>query len=66
MKLWVNGVDQAVEETLSVGAFLAQLGLEEKPVVVELNETALLPREYVQTLLKDGDRLEIVQITAGG
>lgn len=66
MKLWVNGAAQEVTETLSVTAFLTQLGLEEKPVVVELNETALLPREYAQTVLKDGDRLEIVQITAGG
>lgn len=66
MKLWVNGAAQEVTETLSVTAFLTQLGLEEKLVVLELNETALLPREYAQTVLKDGDRLEIVQITAGG
>ena len=30
------------------------------------NLRALFPREFESTMLKDGDRIEIVQITAGG
>jgi sulfur carrier protein len=37
-----------------------------KPVVVEHNQTALLPREIATTVVNDGDVIEIVQITAGG
>jgi sulfur carrier protein ThiS len=33
---------------------------------VEHNLQALLPRELASTSLTEGDRIEIVQITAGG
>ncbi len=42
------------------------LGFGLKPVVVELNGRALFPREHAETALKEGDVIEIVQITAGG
>ena len=37
-----------------------------KSVVVELNGEAIAPSEFSQRTIQDGDRLEIVQITAGG
>jgi sulfur carrier protein len=37
-----------------------------KPVVVEQNQAALLPREIETATVSDGDVIEIVQITAGG
>ena len=46
--------------------FLNELGFEPGLVVVERNRQALTPAETRQTVLEDGDRLEIVQITAGG
>lgn len=47
-------------------ALLEALGLAGKPVVVEQNQVALLPRELAEAVVKDGDVLEVVQITAGG
>ena len=41
-------------------------GLAGKPVVVEQNQAALLPREIETATVSDGDVIEIVQITAGG
>lgn len=37
-----------------------------KSVVVELNGEAVAPSEFAQRTIQAGDRLEIVQITAGG
>ena len=49
------------------GVFVSDhLGLTGKPVVVELNQRALFPRELASTPLHEGDVLELVQITAGG
>lgn len=66
MKLQVNGVTHEAAAPLTVRGLLDQMGLGERPVVVELNQRALFPREHVGTELHDGDVLEIVQITAGG
>ncbi len=66
MKLQVNGIAHEADSPLTVRGLLDQMGFGEKPVVVELNQRALFPREHVSTELNDGDVLEIVQITAGG
>jgi sulfur carrier protein len=66
MKLVLNGTAQETPAPLTVRGLLDHLGFGKKPVVVELNLRALFPREFEQTHLKDGDKIEIVQITAGG
>ena len=66
MKISVNGAIGEFESTTTVGELLNYLGLAGKPVVVELNQRALFPREHETAELQDGDVLELVQITAGG
>jgi sulfur carrier protein len=50
----------------TIGDLLKSIGLGDRPVVVEHNQRALLPREHAQTALSEGDVVEVVQITAGG
>ena len=67
MQLTINGETQDLEIADStLTTLLAQLGLAGKPVVVELNQQAVLPGDHATTNLKDGDSLEIVTIAAGG
>ena len=66
MNLILNGTSQELPAPLPVRSLLDHLGLGEKPVVVELNLRAIFPREFPITMINDGDRVEIVQITAGG
>jgi sulfur carrier protein len=67
MQLIVNGTPTDLSSpSATVAALLDHLGLAGKPVVVELNERALFPRELASTPLAEGDVLELVQITAGG
>jgi thiamine biosynthesis protein ThiS len=57
-------VDAALPCTLE--AFLRAHNFFPRSVVVELNGEAVAPSEFSQRQLKDGDRLEIVKIVAGG
>jgi thiamine biosynthesis protein ThiS len=66
MNITLNGAVREVAESLTVGGLLAELNLTGMPVVVELNRLALLPREVENAAIKNGDVIEIIQITAGG
>lgn len=66
MKLRINGQEHEASTQTTVRGILNLLGFGEKPVVVELNQQALFPREHESTVLQEGDKVEIIQITAGG
>ncbi len=61
-----NGRPVAFNPPATLFAFLQQLGLPPRSVVVELNGEAVAPSEFESRSLASGDRLEIVRITAGG
>lgn len=66
MIVTLNGSKREFPESMPMATLLEVLGLAGKPVVVEQNQVALLPRELGEAMVKDGDVLEVVQITAGG
>ena len=62
----VNGVSRALGDTPTVAALVRALALEGKRIAVEMNG-AIVPRSrYGETLLRDGDRVEIVGAVGGG
>lgn len=64
--LVINGESRRSKCPLSVSELLVELGLEGKPVVVELNERAVFPRDYPSMMVEYGSKLEIVTLAAGG
>ncbi|MBT7958914.1 MAG: sulfur carrier protein ThiS [Akkermansiaceae bacterium] len=66
MTIRLNGKDHPLDTSLSVQELLVSIGLGQKPLVVELNKKALFPREYEQSVLADGDQVEVITIAAGG
>lgn len=66
MTITLNGEKAEFGGPMSLAALLELLGLAGKPVVVEQNQQALLPREVSVANVNEGDVIEIVQITAGG
>ncbi len=66
MKITLNGEAREVASPMTIGALLVEIGLGGKPVVVEQNQRALFPREIEAAALSEGDKIEIVQVTAGG
>ncbi len=51
---------------MSVNELLESLGFGGKPVVVELDEEAVFPRDFATTMVGDGARVEVVALAAGG
>jgi len=66
MTVILNGKPHELAADATVKDLLASIGYEDRPVVVELNREALLPREHASSALNEGDVIEVVQITAGG
>lgn len=66
MNLTVNGESRIFEQPLSVQQLLTELSLNEKRVVIELNEAIVDKDSYIDTSLSDGDCLEIIQFVPGG
>jgi sulfur carrier protein len=66
MTIVLNGSPHELPSPATLAELLASLGLAGRPVVVELNETAVLPRDYPATPVPDGARVEIVTLAAGG
>jgi thiamine biosynthesis protein ThiS len=61
-----NGKEIAAEFPCTIEAFLLQQKLLPRSVVVEHNGEAVAPSEFSTRSLQPGDKLEIVQIVAGG
>ena len=67
MTITLNGNQTGdFEAPLSVSELLDQLGFTGQPVLVELNEVALRPREFDDSIVEDGAQVEIVRVAAGG
>lgn len=67
MTLTINGETRDfASDSLTLTALLVELGMEGKPVVVELNREPVLPHEHENTTVKNGDVIEVVMIAAGG
>jgi sulfur carrier protein len=64
--LQINGEPKILQDGLTLAALVAQLGAKPDRVAVELNLQIVPRAEWAQTLLRDGDRLEIVHFVGGG
>ena len=62
----VNGKQIQLASEMSVADYLEQNNYQIKRIAVELNEEILPKYSYSETMLKDGDRLEVVTFVGGG
>ena len=66
MRVVINGENRELLSTVTVTALLAALGLDARKIALEHN-LEIVPRSaYDQTMVGDGDRLEIVHFIGGG
>ena len=66
MLITLNGEPQEIGARESLAGLLARLELDGRKVAIERN-LEIVPRSaYADTLLADGDRLEIVHFIGGG
>lgn len=62
----VNGKEINLTKDISVEEYLEQNRYQVKRIAVELNGDILPKYSYSDTMLKDGDRLEVVTFVGGG
>ena len=66
MHIIINGENKELPETLSVAELIRQLELPQMRVAIEINREVVRRADWMLTLLRDGDRVEIVQFVGGG
>jgi sulfur carrier protein len=66
IQVTVNGMAHRFERPLEVSALLSTLNLSGKKVAVERNGEIVPKSAHANTVLADGDRLEIVVAVGGG
>lgn len=66
MKLQINGAERVFPSTLSLASLIDQLGMKQDRVAIELNNDIVTRDRWPDTMLAEGDRLEIVHFVGGG
>ncbi|MFZ4777087.1 MAG: sulfur carrier protein ThiS [Terrimicrobiaceae bacterium] len=65
IRLFVNGEEQMLQSD-SVAEMVNELGMPAPLLLVEHNGLALRKSDWEATVLREGDRIEILRISAGG
>ncbi len=69
MHVFVNGERQELPADggkPTVRDLVAQMGLSDQPVAVEVNEQVVPKRRHPERELEEGDRVEVVTLVGGG
>lgn len=66
MSIEVNGEIRNVSPGITVTDLVHELGLPGSTLLIEQNGIALLRSDWHKTSISDGDRVEILRVSAGG
>jgi thiamine biosynthesis protein ThiS len=66
MRIQINGEEREFERELPLAELIQHLSLPAERIAVELNRHVISRKQWPATLVKDGDRLEIVHFVGGG
>jgi len=66
MKVFVNGAEKDFSGATSLAELITQLDLPAARIAIELNREVVRRSDWGSTMLKDEDRIEIVQFVGGG
>ena len=66
MQIYLNGESRNVDPGTSIEALVLTLSDDPRGIAIERNLEIVPKAEHGQTLLEEGDRLEVVQFVGGG
>lgn len=66
VEIKVNGENKQFDQSITVANLVAQMGFTNKRIAVERNEEIVPKGMHENTMIEDGDVLEIVQAIGGG
>jgi thiamine biosynthesis protein ThiS len=66
VRVQVNGEIRELPEELTLSELISQLALAPERVAVELNREVVRRASWAETLVREGDQVEIVHFVGGG
>ena len=66
MKITINGKEKNLEKEMNLASLSEMQGIPLKGIVVELNMEIIHSSMFEQTIIKDGDIIELIRIVGGG
>lgn len=66
LRIQVNGEPREVNDGSSLPELIAELQLKPQQIAIELNQQVIRRAHWATTMLRDGDRIEIVHFVGGG
>jgi len=66
MVVTLNGEECTLKKGATIAELIAELGLKERRIAVEVNRDIISRKEYATTELHQGDVIEIVHFVGGG
>jgi len=66
MNIIINGENRDLDQNTSLKQLVTLLGMENKRLAIEVNESIVPRSEYADYQLSENDKVEIVQAIGGG
>ena len=66
VRIQLNGEPYELPDPVTVAALLARLEIDARRVAVEVNELVVKKPAYSETIVRDGDAVEVVNFVGGG
>jgi sulfur carrier protein len=66
MNIQVNGQERTLADGSTIATLLSELGVTQPHVAVEVNLEVVPRAQHRETVLADGDRVEVVTLVGGG
>jgi len=66
LRIQVNGEAREVEDDLNLSGLVIILSLKPEQIAIEVNKEVVRRAQWVDTLLREGDQVEIVHFVGGG
>ena len=66
LRIQVNGEAREIADPLTLSELVSELSLAPERVAIELNKQVVRRTQWQETMLADGDRIEIVHFVGGG
>jgi thiazole synthase/sulfur carrier protein len=66
VSITLNGDSYEVDHPITVAELLQRLGIDSRRVAVEHNLTVLKRQKFSETMVNEGDQVEIVNFVGGG
>ncbi|MGQ0541225.1 MAG: sulfur carrier protein ThiS [Blastocatellia bacterium] len=66
MTIFINGESRDIEDSISLDRLLDSFSMPKQRVAVELNREVVRKKDWHETTIGNGDRLEVIHFVGGG